>query len=74
MGVAFRQRECMLSDEQPEVEITMDIAEYSSLLFGSLSFEKLYHYGLMTLSDDAYAARLIGLFGETKPPVCLVLF
>lgn len=74
VNIAFRDGRCALSDERSEVEITIDIAEYSSLLFGSISFEKLYRYGLLSLSDEAYAERLIDLFGDTKVPMCTVLF
>ena len=74
VSIAFSEGACTLTDEQPKVTVTMDIAEYSSLLFGSVSFETLYRYGLVSLSDDTYAQRLIDLFGDTKPPMCTVLF
>jgi predicted acetyltransferase len=74
VNVSFRQGHCVFSDEQPEVKVIIDVSEYSSLLLGSVSFEKLYQYGLISVSDDTYVERLINLFGETKSPFCTVVF
>jgi predicted acetyltransferase len=57
-----------------EVELTMDIAEFSSMVLGVIPFERLFHYGLVDLSDDGYLNAVARLFHAAEPPVCTSQF
>ena len=57
----------------PEVVLSLDVAEFSSLVIGAVNLRKLVEYGLATLSDKAYLERLNRLFSGPKP-VCLTSF
>ncbi|MEI8190574.1 MAG: GNAT family N-acetyltransferase, partial [candidate division NC10 bacterium] len=58
----------------PEVELTVDIADFSSLLMGSLRLRSLVRYNLVTLSDPAWLDRLDRLFRVTEKPLCMTDF
>jgi len=57
-----------------EVELGMDISDFSSMLLGAVDLRSLYGYGLAELSDPAYVDRLNGLFATEGKPVCLTWF
>jgi predicted acetyltransferase len=59
--------------DKPEVRLTLDVADFSSLVLGVIGLDKLVDYGLATLSDHTYLARLERLFAGPKP-VCLTAF
>ncbi len=56
-----------------DVEITLDVAELSSLLVGAVDFGRLYDYGLAEISDLAEVERVQRIFAAPKP-VCLTAF
>ncbi|MEI6310144.1 MAG: GNAT family N-acetyltransferase, partial [bacterium] len=58
----------------PEVELTLDIADFSSLLMGSIRLRSLVRYELATLSDPAWLDRLDQLFRVTEKPLCMTDF
>ncbi|HEX2916267.1 MAG TPA: GNAT family N-acetyltransferase [Chloroflexia bacterium] len=57
-----------------EVEIALDVAEFSSLVMGAVDFKQLYRYGLVTLSDPGYVSTLHRLFQTEERPVCTTPF
>lgn len=57
-----------------DAEIGLDIADFSSLLVGSVEFKSLYTYGLATLSDAQYLKAVNAAFRAEQPPMCLSLF
>lgn len=57
----------------PEVVLSLDVADFSSLVLGVVKLRKLVEYGLATLSDDAYVGRLDRLFSGPEP-ICLTQF
>ncbi len=57
-----------------DVEIGMDIAEFSSLAVGAVDFARLYEYGLATIDDPGAVPLVTQLFGATQPPWCLTHF
>ncbi len=57
-----------------DVEIGMDIAEFSSLAVGAANFARLYEYGLATIDDPGAVPLVTQLFGATQPPWCLTHF
>jgi predicted acetyltransferase len=57
----------------PEVTLSMDVADFSSLVMGVVQLRKLVDYGLAEISDEAYLDRLDRLFSGPRP-VCLTSF
>ncbi len=62
------------SDATPDVSLTLDVAEFSSLLMGSVRFRTLHRYGLATLDNPAYVDTLDRLFLADQPPLCTTRF
>jgi predicted acetyltransferase len=60
-------------DVTPEVALSLDVAEFSSLAVGAVGLRKLVEYGLAEISDETYLDCLDGLFSGPKP-VCLTQF
>jgi predicted acetyltransferase len=61
-------------ERQPDVEVQLDIAHFSSLLAGTVSFSSLYHYGLAGVSDFDYVEILDRLFAVERKPMCMTHF
>jgi predicted acetyltransferase len=59
---------------QSEVEVQLDIADFSSLLAGTASFSSLCHYGLAEVSDVGYVETLNRLFAVEQKPACMTHF
>lgn len=69
--LSFENGLATVSQEGPhDVAITLDVSDFSSLVTGSINFERLYAYGLVELSDDAYVSTLNQLFFTPKKPFC----
>jgi predicted acetyltransferase len=64
----------VVAEDAYEAEIALDVAEFSSLLLGVVSFRSLYQHGLATLSDPAYLDTVSRLFLAEEPPVNLTAF
>jgi predicted acetyltransferase len=56
-----------------EVEIKMNVAEFSSLIMGAIQFKTLYDYGLAEISDKMYLLKVDKLFQCSKP-ICMTEF
>lgn len=56
-----------------DVEIVMDVAEFSSMLVGAVGFESLYTYGLAEISDVSQIPVVDALFRAPKP-ICFTAF
>ncbi len=61
-------------DERHDVEIQMEVAEFSSLLLGVVSFQSLYRYRLAEISDPGYLETINRLFFAPEQPICLTAF
>ncbi len=57
-----------------DVEISMDIAEFSSLLIGAINFKELYWHNLADISDMAWLDRVNRIFLTDSKPVCVTDF
>lgn len=57
-----------------EVEVSLAISEFSSLLMGTVNFYTLYRYGLANLSDEKYLAIVNTIFMPDEKPTCTVRF
>lgn len=64
----------VINDDNYEVEITMDISEFSSLLMGSVNFKSLYKYGLAQISNVDYVNKINRLFHMDEKPMCTTAF
>jgi predicted acetyltransferase len=60
-------------DEQYDVEIRLNVSQFSSLVVGAISFKHLNEYGLVSLSDMTYVDLLNRLFAAPKP-ICFTEF
>jgi hypothetical protein len=56
-----------------DVEISLDIADFSSLLVGAVDLASLYRLGRAQVSDPAYVG-LVGRILAVEKPICTSLF
>ncbi|MBA4494200.1 enhanced intracellular survival protein Eis [Paenactinomyces guangxiensis] len=64
----------VMDHSEAEVEVDLDISDFSSLMMGSVSFKSLVGYGLVKLSDPACLSRLEQIFSKQEKPVCTTTF
>jgi predicted acetyltransferase len=57
-----------------EVELAIDVSEFSPLLMGSVDLERLYMYGLAEVSDPSYLETLTRIFAVPRKPICMTGF
>ena len=57
-----------------DVEIRLDVAEFSSLLVGCIDFFSLVRYGLADISDPAYLEVVNHIFAVERKPICTTSF
>jgi predicted acetyltransferase len=57
-----------------EVEVSLAIADFSSLLMGAVTFRSLYQYGLAKVSDEKYLPIINSLFMVSQQPLNTVRF
>jgi len=55
-------------DESFDVAISLNVANFSSLLVGAVRFNSLYNYGLVKLSDPLYREKVDRLFSTDRYP------
>lgn len=60
--------------EQHDVEIRLDIAEFSSLLVGAVDLNSLCRYGLAEVTDTRYVTIADRIFAVEEKPVCMTAF
>lgn len=56
-----------------DVDVAIDVADFSSLVMGSVALRSLVAYGRAVVSDSRWLARLDAAFA-TEPPHCLTRF
>lgn len=57
-----------------DVEVHIDIADFSSLLMGSADYRSLFEYGLSDISDERYVDTVARIFAVDQKPVCHTTF
>lgn len=62
------------NSDEADVEVQLDVADFSSLLMGAVPFNRLYAYGLARISDPAYVRTINRLFITDEKPICLTRF
>ena len=66
--------EVIADDAADAIALTLDVADFSALLMGSVRFRTLYTYGLATIADPAHVATIDRLFLADAPPLCTTGF
>ncbi|MBD3256976.1 GNAT family N-acetyltransferase [candidate division GN15 bacterium] len=67
-------RACVVDSGSHDVEITLDVAELSSLLMGSIGFRELHLYRLAEISDPSQIDTIDRLFVTRRPPLTVTPF
>ena len=57
-----------------DVEVSMDVAEFSSLLMGVAPFRTLHAYSLAEIADAAWVDTVNRIFAADAKPVCTTMF
>ncbi len=60
--------------EDYEVEIRLDVSDFSSLVMGVVNFKSLYRYNLADISDSRYVDTVNKIFMSEEKPVCTTQF
>ena len=63
-----------IQDGEHDTSLRLDIAEFSSLLAGSVDLYTLHRYGLAEVSDPAYIRTLNTIFAVEQKPICTTPF
>ncbi|MBM6619543.1 GNAT family N-acetyltransferase [Bacillus suaedaesalsae] len=64
----------MSKHEEGEIQVTLDMASFSSLLMGSVDFSALYRYGKVQISAPLHVEVLSSIFKMDSKPICMTLF
>jgi|GEM_PF-128717 len=68
------QAQIISAGGESDVAVSLDVAEFSSLLMGSVTFSALHAYGLASVSDPATVPMLTRMFHADTPPRCVTDF
>jgi predicted acetyltransferase len=63
-----------LDASEPDTEVRLDIADLSSLLAGTVSFQSLYRFGLAEISDPGCVETVNRIFAVEQKPMCTSSF
>jgi len=74
--VHFKDGKAEVQDSEAEydVELTLDISDFSSLIVGAVRLRSLWNYGKIELSDDSRLEQLCQLLEVQERPICLTQF
>lgn len=73
--ICFNKGSAKLSaQEEYDVEISMDISDFSSMFMGVVSFKSLYMYGLADISDENCIGMIDRIFAVDRKPMCIAKF
>lgn len=64
----------LVQDGKYEVELKLDIADFSSLLMCAVDARQLYQYGKLSLTDDRYLLQIQRMFSTYPKPSCTTAF
>lgn len=67
-------RSSLTGPGQHDVEIRLDVSEFSSLIMGVITFRKLFAYGQAEISDARYVDLVSRLFATDTSPICMTTF
>jgi predicted acetyltransferase len=69
-----RGRAQRLEEGDADVEVSMAIKDFSSLLAGTVTFRNLYRYGLADISNEAHVQTVNRIFAVEQKPMCTTSF
>lgn len=73
--IKFEEGKATLSNKNDfDVEVTLDVADFSSLVTCSVSFTSLYKYGRAVISNKTYVNTVNRIFSTDEKPICLSQF
>jgi predicted acetyltransferase len=74
--VSFTRGRPSISDtsDDYDVEVGLDVADFSSLVMGAVRFASLYSYGLAEISDPRAIVTIDRLFRTERKPICTTPF
>lgn len=72
--IDFSNGRATLGNGPADVEVSLDVADFSSLVVGAVDFERLHAYGRVVLSDTAMVDGVSRLFAAKAKPWCLIHF
>ncbi|MFX1537262.1 MAG: enhanced intracellular survival protein Eis [Promethearchaeota archaeon] len=72
--VHFENGKAKVKKDEFEVEISLSVAEFSSLVMGVITFKELYQYGLVKISAPTYVEIINNIFLAKEKPICLTQF
>lgn len=64
----------IIKDGIYDVEIAMDISDFSSLISCAVEFKTLLKYGRASISNEKYVAKVNAIFSSADKPICLTTF
>jgi hypothetical protein len=64
-------RPTIADNDKPDVEIAMDVAEFSSMIIGAVHFKTLCDYSLAEISDRGQIELVNRLFAYPQKPLCI---
>ena len=62
------------TQSEHDIAIEMDIAEFSAMVTGAITFDKLHSYSLAHISDASAIPTITQLFRTPQKPICLSRF
>lgn len=73
--LCFEDGRLHLEDDGPhDVGVELDVAEFSSLLMGTVNFTSLYRYGLTRISNEGYVKIVERALAVENKPICMTQF
>lgn len=67
-------RATVVNGANADVEIYLNVTDFSSLVIGAVDFERLYTYGRADISDVSDLETVQRLFAVPRPPICMTSF
>ena len=64
----------MQTKDDSEIEIKLNVAEFSSMILGVIDFKTLYRYGLADISDRSYVNTVNRIFKAEEKPITTTQF
>jgi len=65
---------CVLEDGPCDLALEMSVSSFSALLAGTVTFERLYAYGLAEISNPAHVDTVSRVFAVERKPICVTAF
>lgn len=72
--VAFKNGRPQLTGSAADIAVSLDIADFSSLIMGGVDFSSLCRYGRVKISSESAVGTISRLFRVDHPPYCTMSF